>query len=469
MMTDLTSYGVLDLLNGYKNGDFSPVEVTKSYLDRIDKYNDTLNAFVLVNKDEAIKQAQDAEAAYNSRTSTPSLLGIPLAHKDLYSTANIRSTAGSRVLKDHVPTEDATSIALLTSHGAINLGKLNTHEFAYGPTNEQSMFGSCLNPWNTEYFSGGSSGGSGAAVAASLCLGATGSDTGGSIRIPSACCGITGLKPTYGRISRSGIVPLCWTMDHSGPMTRSAKDAALMLQAMAGFDPKDSASSQTVVPDYINSLSGDIKGKKIGLPNRYFFDQADESIEESVMQALSVLEGLGAILVPIDIKYIEHAAAAALAIYLSEGTAFHDHGFNLNQSLYTDQVRGFLELGNFILAKDYIHAQRFRTLLGQEMANLLDEVDYFATPGLSLTAQKIGQEDITIRGVDQTVFSAILRNTEPFNLTGLPAIVMPCGFSNDGMPQSLQIVGRPFDEAGILNVAHAYQEASDWHLKKPIL
>jgi len=466
-MSDLTALSIRDLTDGYKKGSFSPVEVTEDYLKRIDNYNEKLNAFVLVNKDGAMKQARTAESLYSSGAATPSLLGIPLGHKDLYSTEGIRTTAGSKVLENHIPQADATSVAKLADSGAINIGKLNTHEYAYGPTNEHSLFGSCLNPWDTRYFSGGSSGGSGSAVAASLCLGATGSDTGGSIRIPSACCGITGLKPTYGRVSRAGIFPLCWTMDHSGPMTRSAEDAAYLLQAMAGPDMRDSASSQQPVPNYLSALSGNIEGIKIGLPSRYFFDQADEHIELSVMKALEVLEGLGATLIPIDIKHIEHAAAAALAIYLAEGTAYHDHGFDLNQSLYSDQVRGFLELGNFLLAKDYIHAQRYRTLLGHEMANLLEEVDFFATPGLPLTAQPLGQENISIRGVEQTVFAAILRNTEPFNLTGLPAIVVPCGFSTDGMPQSLQIVGRPFDEAGILNVCYAYQKSTEWHLKIP--
>ena len=468
-MSDVTELGIAQLVDAYRARSLSPVEVIEAYLSRIEAHNSKLNAFVLVDRDGAMASAEAAEAAYGNGSEGSGLLGVPLAHKDLYCTEGMRSTAGSRVLEDHVPEADATSIARLRAEGALNLGKLNTHEFAYGPTNEHSMFGPCRNPWDTDRISGGSSGGSGSAVAAGLCAGATGSDTGGSIRMPSACCGITGLKPTYGRVSRAGIFPLCWTMDHSGPMTRSAEDAAIMLQAMAGADERDAASAIRPVPDYRAALTGDIKGARIGVPVHYFMDQAQPDIEDAVRAALDVLEGLGATVVDVDIAHIDHAAAAALAIYLSEGTACHDHGFDENQGLYTDQVRSFLELGNFVLAKDYLHAQRYRTLLGHAMADVLEEVDFLATPGIPLVAQPIGQEAISIRNVEQTVFAAILRNTEPFDLTGLPAVVVPCGLSPEGMPYSLQIAGRPFDEAGVLNVAHAYQQASDWHTRRPAL
>jgi aspartyl-tRNA(Asn)/glutamyl-tRNA(Gln) amidotransferase subunit A len=466
-MSDVTGLTIAALVDGYRDGTLSPVDVTQAYLARIEQENSKVNAFVLVDRDGVTAAAAESEKAYSNGTESRPLAGVPLAHKDLYCSKGLRSTAGSRVLENHVPDEDATSIARLKDAGALNLGKLNTHEFAYGPTNEHSMFGACRNPWDTQRFSGGSSGGSGAAVALDLCAGATGSDTGGSIRMPAACCGITGLKPTYGRVSRAGIFPLCWTMDHSGPMTHTAEDAAIMLQAMAGVDDRDAATADRSVPDYRAALTGDIKGKRIGVPTRYFFDQAQPDIDSATRDALNVLEGLGADIVEVDIEHIEHAAAAALAIYLGEGTAYHDHGFEENQSLYTDSVRSFLELGNFLLAKDYLHAQRFRTLLGHSMADVLETVDFLVTPGTPLVAQAIGQEMIAIRNVEQTVFASILRNTEPFDLTGIPALVVPSGFSKDGMPFSLQIAGRPFDEAGILNVGHAYQQATDWHTRRP--
>jgi aspartyl-tRNA(Asn)/glutamyl-tRNA(Gln) amidotransferase subunit A len=466
-MSDITELSIAQLSQAYRDKSLSPVAAAEAYLQRIAAHNDKVNAFVTLRADDALAEARQAETEIAKGAWRGPLHGIPIGHKDLYQTAGIRSTAGSKVLENHVPTEDATAVARLKQAGAVLLGKLNTHEFAYGPTNDSSLFGPCLNPWDTKRFSGGSSGGSGAAVALRLCAGATGSDTGGSIRMPAACCGITGLKPTYGRASRAGIYPLCWTMDHAGPLTRSAEDAALLFQPMAGPDGRDAAAAERPVPDFAGALDGDIKGLKIGLPTPYFFDRAQPEIETAARAAIAVLEGLGAEVREVDIAHIDYAAAAAMVIYLSEGTAYHDDRFATIGELYTDQVRLFLELGNYILAKDYLHAQRYRTLLGHAMADVLAEVDVLAMPALPLTAQPLGQESIEIRGQTESVFGAILRNTEPFDLTGLPALVVPCGIAADGLPMSLQIVGRPFDEAGVLKVGHAFQQASDWHTLRP--
>ncbi len=466
-MSELTDLSIAQLSAGYRDKSLSPVDVTEACLDRITAENDKVNAFVLVCADEARAEAKAAEAEIAAGNWRGPLHGVPIGHKDLYQTAGIRSTSASRVLENHVPQEDATSVARLKAAGVIMLGKLNTHEFAYGPTNDSSMFGPCRNPWDTERFSGGSSGGSGAAVALGMCAGATGSDTGGSIRIPSACCGITGLKPTYGRSSRAGIFPLCWTMDHAGPMTRSAEDAALMFQPMPGPDGRDATVPDRPTPDYAAALTGEVKGLKIGVPKRHFFDRAMPEVADAAEAALGVLESMGAELREVDIAHIDHAAAAAMVIYLSEGTAYHEDHIGTIGELYTDQVRLFLELGNYVLAKDYLHAQRFRTLLGHAMADVLTEVDVMAMPTLPLTAQPIGQEMIEIRGQSESLFGAILRNTEPFDLTGLPVLSVPCGFDSDGMPISLQIAGRPFDEDGVLDVGHAYQQESDWHTRRP--
>lgn len=466
-MSKLTELSIAQLSAAYRDKSLSPVEVTEACLDRISTQNDKVNAFVLVCAEEARAEAKAAEAEIAAGNWRGPLHGVPIGHKDLYQTAGIRSTSASRLLENHVPEEDATSVARLKAAGVIMVGKLNTHEFAYGPTNDSSMFGPCRNPWNTERFSGGSSGGSGAAVALGMCAGATGSDTGGSIRIPSACCGITGLKPTYGRSSRAGIYPLCWTMDHAGPMTRSAEDAALMFQPMPGPDGRDASVPDRETPDYAAALTGEVKGLRIGVPKHYFFDRSMPEVASAAEAALEVLEGAGAELREIDIAHIDHAAAAAMVIYLSEGTSYHEDHIATIGELYTDQVRLFLELGNYVLAKDYLHAQRYRTLLGHAMADVLTEVDVMAMPTLPLTAQAIGQENIEIRGRSESVFGAILRNTEPFDLTGLPVLSVPCGFDSDGMPISLQIAGRPFDEASVLNVGHAYQQASDWHSHRP--
>ncbi len=468
-MTGLTAMDVAELGAQIAARKVSPVEVAQAFLSRIGAVNDRLNAFVTLTEDAALAAARAAEAEIAAGRHRGPLHGIPLGHKDLYATAGVRTTAGSRVLADNVPAEDATVVAQLAAAGMVCLGKLNTHEFAYGPTNEHSMFGPSRNPWDTDRITGGSSGGSGAAVAAGLAPIASGSDTGGSIRMPAAACGVTGLKPTYGRASRAGIFPLCWTMDHPGPLSRSAWDAALFMTAIAGPDPRDAATADRPGEDYAAALTGRVRGLRIGIPRRYFYDRSQVEVTDLVEAALRDLEKLGAELVEVNLPHIDHAAAAAMAIYVAEATAYHDDTLDENAGLYTEQVRTFLELGDQLLAKDYLHAQRYRTLLGREMAAALAEVDVLATPGIPMTATPIGQEAVSIRGAEDGVFGAILRNTEPFDLTGLPALVMPCGFAPDGLPVSLQIAGRAFDEAAILNVGHAFQQATDWHRRRPAL
>lgn len=466
-MTDLADMDLVELSGAIESGKATPVEITDAFLDRIRADNATYNAFVAVTADSARAEAEKARDEIAAGRRRGALHGLPIGHKDLYATAGVATTGGSNVLAGNVPAEDATVVAKLTDAGMISLGKLNTHEFAYGPTGENSCFGPTRNPWNTEMITGGSSGGSGAAVAGGLLPVATGSDTGGSIRMPAACCGVTGLKPTYGRVSRAGILPLCWTMDHAGPLSRSAMDAALILQATAGHDPRDAASAQRAVPDYAAAMTGDVKGLTIGIARHYFFDRAQAQVTDLVEPALAELERQGARLVEVDIAHIDHAAAAAMAIYVGEATAYHDDTLDDHAHLYTEQVRTFLELGDQLLAKDYLHAQRYRTLLGHAMAEVLAEVDVIATPGIAMAATPIGEPDVDIRGTAEAVFGAILRNTEPFDLTGLPALVVPCGFTADGLPVSLQIAGRAFDEATILNVGHAYQGATDWHRRRP--
>lgn len=466
-MTDLTGLDLVQLSDAIDAGETSPVEIIDAFLARIERDNARYNAFVAITADAArvaARQATDEIAAGNRRGM---LHGLPIGHKDLYATKGVTTTGGSRVLENNVPNEDATVVTLLNQAGMISLGKLNTHEFAFGPTGEESCFGTTRNPWNTDRITGGSSSGSAAAVAGGLLPVATGSDTGGSIRMPAAACGLTGLKPTYGRVSRAGILPLCWSMDHSGPLARSARDAALILQACAGHDPRDAASANRPVPDYLAALTGDIRGLKIGVARGTFFDRAQTRVVQVVDRALGVLAEQGAELVEIEIPYIEHSAGAALAIYLAEATAFHDDTLVDRAHLYTEQVRTFLELGDQLLAKDYLHAQRFRTLLGTNMAAVLRDVDVIATPGIAITATPIGDTDVEIRGADEAIFGAILRNTEPFDMTGLPALVVPCGLADDDLPVSLQFAGRAFDEAGVLNVGHAYQQATDWHRLRP--
>lgn len=466
-MSELAALAVSELAELIRSRQVSPVDITQACLDRIAAVNDRYNAFVTVDATGALAAAKTAEVEIARGDYRGPLHGVPVAHKDLYATAGLRTTGGSRVLAEHVPTRDATVVARLKQAGMVTLGKTNTHEFAYGPTNEVSLFGAVRNPWNSARISGGSSGGSGAAVAAGLVPIASGSDTGGSIRIPSSCCGLTGLKPTYGRVSRAGILPLCWTMDHAGPLAHCALDAALFLHAVAGADPRDDASSPSPVPDYPALLDGRIAGLRIGIPREVFFDRADETVVRCVDEALAVCEQLGAVLVPVEIAHIEQAAAAAMVMYLAEATAYHDDTLNERAGEYSEQVRTFLELGDQILAKDYLHAQRYRTLLGRTLVGVFAHIDVLATPATPITATPIGCESTVVNGVEDGVFGALLRNTEPFNLTGLPAVVAPCGFDTDGMPVSLQIAGPAFTEARVLNVVHAYQQATQWHAQRP--
>lgn len=468
-MTDLTELDLTELGLEIDAGRASPSDITDAFLGRIERENDLSNAYITVMADAARAAAIRASneiAVGGGRKGA--LHGLPIGHKDLYATAGVLTTGGSEVLANNVPTEDATVVARLAEAGMITLGKTNTHEFAYGPTGEGSAAGPTRNPWNTDRITGGSSSGSGAAVAGGLAPVATGSDTGGSIRMPAACCGLTGLKPTYGRVPRTGILPLCWTMDHSGPLARSAQDAALILQVTAGADGRDAAAPDQPVPDYLAGIDGGVDGMRIGVARRYFFDQAQAQVTDRVDEALIALEKAGAVLVDVDIAHIEHAAAAALAMYVAEATAYHDDTLDDRAHLYTDTVRMFLELGDQLLAKDYLHAQRYRTLLGQSMAAVLADVDLIATPGIAITSTPLGQENVAINGTEEAVFGAILRNTEPFDLTGLPAMVMPCGFgTEDDMPVSLQLVGRAFDEATVLRAGHTYQQVTDWHRRRP--
>jgi len=467
-MTDLGTLDAVALAERIQARSLSPVALAEALLDRIGRLNPGLNAFVTLAGESALAEARQAEAELAAGRSRGPLHGIPVGHKDLYATRGLRTTGGSRQLAERVPAEDATSVARLRAAGTVLLGKLNTHEFAYGPTNEVSLFGPSRNPWDRERITGGSSGGSGAALAAGLVPLATGSDTGGSIRIPAACCGVSGLKPTYGRVSRAGVLPLCWSMDHAGPMARSVRDLALMLGAMAGHDPRDAASAERPVPDYAAALSGEVRGLRVGVPRGYFFAPAQPGVVQAVEQALRDLERLGARLVPLEVADIGHAAAAALVIYLAESTAWHEDTLDGRPELYDPSVRDFLELGDQVLAKDYLLAQRYRSHLGRSLAACFDQVDILAMPTLPLTATPFGATKVDLGGERASPFGALLRNCEPFNLTGLPALTVPCGFA-ESLPVGLQLVAPAFAEPLLLNAGDAYQRATDWHWQRPPL
>jgi aspartyl-tRNA(Asn)/glutamyl-tRNA(Gln) amidotransferase subunit A len=447
----------------------SPVEVVRVHLERISALDPTLRAFITVCADAALKAARTAEGDLMAGRALGPLHGVPWAPKDLYSTKGVRTTGGSKILADSVPSDDATVVARLARAGAILLGKLNMHEFAYGPEGLNAHYGDTRNPWSADAhrITGGSSSGSGAAVAAGLAPGSLGSDTGGSIRIPASLCGITGLKPTYGRVSRAGVLPLAWSMDHVGPMTRSARDCALMLAAIAGYDPADPTSSVLPVPDYGAALTGDVKGLRVGLLRAHFTDAAAPDVRTALEAAAKQLEQAGAVVDEVDLTQVTHVAAASAAIVASEALAYHAPWMRSRPQDYQPDVRERLRMGAFITGAQYVRSQQIRALLTREVDEALARRDVLLAPATPLAAPVLGERETALGDGPSDVRAALLRCTRPFNFSGHPACAAPCGFTAGGLPIGLQIVGRPFDEATVLRVVDAYQRITDWHTRRP--
>ncbi|MBI3967057.1 MAG: hypothetical protein HY329_15590, partial [Chloroflexi bacterium] len=362
---------------------------------------------------------------------------------------------------------DSAVAAALRAAGAVLLGALNLHEFGFGTTSASSHFGPVRNPWSPEHIPGGSSGGSGAATAAGLAYATMGSDTGGSIRIPAAFCGVFGLKPTYGLVSVRGAVPLAWSLDHAGPLTRTVRDCAIVLNAIAGHDPGYAASADVPIPDYTAALGEDLRGVRIGVPRRYFFERLDPEVERATEAALTTLRSLGAELVEVAYRGARLAGIASTIVLFAEAAALHDDWLRTRRHEYTDEVRGHVVLGKFLLAMDYVNAQRARTLLVRELAGLMQRVDVLVTPQSPVPPTRIDQESVVTGGRAEDIRNAIPRFTRAFNLTGSPAASVPCGFTAAGLPLGLQIVGKPFAEATVLRVCHAYEQATDWHHGRP--
>ena len=447
----------------------SPVEVVRAHLDRISALDARLRAFITVCADSALQSARASEADLMAGKVAGPLHGVPWAPKDLYSTKGVRTTGGSKILGDSVPAADATVVARLGAAGAIVLGKLNMHEFAYGPEGLNAHYGTAWNPWDarSHRIAGGSSSGSGVAVAAGLCPGALGSDTGGSIRIPASLCGITGLKPTYGRVSRAGVLPLAWSMDHVGPMTRTARDCALMLNAIAGYDPADPTTSVLPVPDYTAALTGDVKGLRVGLLCAHFTDVAAAEVRAAVEAAAEQLERAGAILDEVNLAGVLHVAAASAAIVASEALAYHAGWMRSRPQDYQPDVRERLRMGAFVSGAHYVRAQQLRALVRSEIDEALAKRDVLLAPATPIPAPVLGERETTLGDGTSDVRAALIRLTRPFNYSGHPTGAAPCGFTAGGLPIGLQIVGRPFDEATVLRVVDAYQRLTDWHTRRP--
>ena len=461
MTADDTAFTSLtEIAQRIARGEVSAADVTEATLSRIETCDKVLNSYITVMADSARQAARRADADVQNGHALGALHGVPIALKDLLATKGVRTTFACAAFADFIPDDDATVVKRLTAAGAIIVGKLNLHEAAAGSSSLVSHFGPVHNPWNCDYIAGGSSGGSAACVAAGLAYGALGSDTAMSIRHPAAQCGIVGLKPTYGRVSKHGALPLSWSLDHIGPMTRTVADAALMLRVMAGHDAADPSSRDVPVGDYLTNLNGGVKGLRIGVPRRFFFEECSAPTLAAVEAAIDTLRQLGARLEDCELSHAEDAAVAARAFILAEAAAYHAERLRNTPELMTAGLRTLVESGGLLTAVQYVQAQRMRQAITQTFVETICAFDALIMPTTPLTACKASEDHPGL-----TVPRS--RNTFPFNLTGVPAISIPCGFAPDGMPIGLQLVGRPFDEAMLLRIAQAYEQATDWHTRRP--
>lgn len=438
------------------SGDLTPSALTESVLQRIQDVEPRVNAFVTVTADAALRQAADATDQISHGHRHGPLHGIPLAVKDLIDTAGVPTTSSSRLREDRVPDQDATVVSMLSAAGMITIGKTHTHEFAYGGVTPTTR-----NPWDLGRVTGGSSGGSAAAVSYGGAPAAIGTDTAGSIRIPASLCGVVGLKPTYGSISRVGIAPLSWSLDHVGPLTRSVTDAALVLTAMTAYDPADPGSRQREPSDFTEGIDDGIAGLRVGIPTNYFTERVDHETARTVQEAVEALADQGASVVPVEIPHAEHLGTVITGIMMPEASTYHRRTLQESPELYTDEVRGLLEVGETILATDYIHALRFRQVMKSAWQQLMRRVDVVIAPTVFTTALPADEPvHIWPDGTSETASVGYGRLSIPASLCGLPALQVPCGLSRNGLPIGMQIIGRPFAERMVLSVGRAHERHS---------
>lgn len=452
--------GILEIGAQFRKHTLSPVELTKECLDRIEKLNPTLNAFITVTADSALAQARQAEQEIQRRDWRGPLHGIPLALKDIIDTAGIRTTAASALFKDRVPSEDAAVVRRLKEAGAVLLGKQNLHEFAYGGSCLVSYYGAVRNPWNPAHITGGSSGGSAAAVAACLCYGAIGTDTAGSIREPASACGVVGLKPTYGRVSTHGVIPLSTSLDHVGPIAATVADATVILQTLAGHDAKDPNSADMLTPDYSAALDHP-QPLRIGIPRKFFFEDIDPEVSSALEQALGVLKTL-----PGSMQELEIAVPTDRRLQSGESYAYHAEFVARSPELYQAETLRRIRTGEKISPADILELRHELQQLRLDVSKIFAEVDVLVTPAIPIPAPAIAEltEHPELLRPRELV---LLRNTRPANVWGLPAISIPCGFTNAGLPIGMQVIGPHWGEAAILQLAHAYEQATAWHKRRP--
>ncbi len=459
---DLALRDLTEVSLAVQKKEVSPVELTKSCLARIETLNPKLNAFITITDTAALEDARKAEAEISRGEWKGPLHGIPLAVKDLIDIAGVKTTAASAVLQDNVPSADAEVIRRLKSAGAILLGKLNLHEFAYGGSGIIGHFVTARNPWNTAHVTGGSSSGSAAAVAACLCYGAIGTDTAGSIRLPAACCGITGLKPTYGLVSARGVIPLSWSLDHVGPMARTAADAALILQAIAAYDPQDVGSQKFPPVYYPSAIEESTAALRIGIA-RDFWKEVDGEIASAVNSAADTLAKITA-----GVQEVELSTDTDRTLVRCEAYAYHQKYLPQEEKDYDPETLRRIRSGADVTAPQYIQAQRELLQQRRQILQMFERVDLILTPTTPLLAPTFGELQAApdqLRDKEMIM----LRNTRPFNVSGLPSMSLNSGFSKSGLPIGLQIIGAPGAEGLVLALAHAYQKQTDWHKQKPLV
>ncbi len=485
-MTNLHELTIHDAIDGLRAGDFSSRELTQSLLDRIDAVEGDVKAYLTIVADRALAQADDADQRRQAGENLP-LLGVPLAIKDILATEGVETTCGSQILKGYMPPYTATAVAKLNAAGMVMLGKTNTDEFAMGSSTEYSGYHTTYNPWDFTRVPGGSSGGSAAAVAADEALGALGTDTGGSVRLPGSFCGVVGLKPSYGRVSRYGAVAYGSSLDQIGPITKDVRDAALLLNVIAGHDRRDSTSMPVDVPDYTAALTGDVSGLRVGLPMEYFVEGIQPEVEQAVRAAVDHLSDMGAEVLPINLPNTDKALPAYYLIATSEASAnlARYDGVRFGHSAGADamlenfrrtrgegfgaEVKRRIMLGTYALSAGYydayyLKAQQVRTLVRQDFEQAFEQVDVIACPVSPTTAFKIGEKADDPLAIYLTDILSV-----SLNLAGMCGLSVPCGFDNDNLPIGLQLIGPHMGEEVILRTAYAYEQATDWHTRKPQL
>lgn len=463
---ELASKPVEELAPLIQNQSISPVDVTKEVLDQAEATQEKVNSYISIYKEDAIAAAEKAEREIRNGHYRGMYHGIPMGIKDIIYMKDKVTTMASKIHKDFVSDHDATVISKLKEAGVVCTGKVSLHEYAWGITNNNPHYGPVRNPWNLDKIPGGSSGGSGAAVAADAAIASLGTDTAGSIRIPSSACGIVGLKQTFGRVSKHGVYPLAWTLDHVGPMAKTVKDAAGLLQVIAGFDKNDPTSVNTPVDDYMNSVTGDVKDLVIGVNEDFFFNRVDSRVEQLVRDGIDKLVDQGAKVQEVKIPALQYAEWAELITSLSEASTIHHHDLQTRPQDFGNDIRMLFELGEIPSAVDYLQAQQVRRQLKQDFDKAFEQVDLLIAPTLPVLPNDIGDDFADLNGERVDVIDNIIRFMGPENLTGLPALTVPCGLS-EGLPVGMQFIGPAFQEARLLNAGYAFEQTNPMKGKRP--